>query len=230
MLTLASKLSIRRSSITIRPVAFRYMHSTFSNSNSTYTTNLSQEMRPPSFSPKIKGVCVAITSLNSPVQVVKHSSLYTDKGYRYLCFKLADSPSANNHKLNSHILSVLEQPEEELGLLFHIMLPQPNQYLSTLLSNWASSDLYQSNKLPLKGVIIDKIQPHHNTHEENVTVCISTISIPVDTALAPNQGNELLLLDLSNPSLVREKAKETAPTKLSYKSVLHNFLDFIDSS
>ena len=232
MSTFLSKLTIPRLSRLIRPV--RYMHSTFSNSN-TNNTKISQEKISTSFPPRMKGVCVALTStLNSPAQV-KHSSLYTDKGYRYLCFKLADFHSAHNPKWTSHIFSVLDQPEEltEIGLLFHLMLPQPKDYLSALLTNWESSELYQSNKFALKGIIIDRIQSNHNTHNENVTVGVS--SIPIQ--LAPNQSNELLLLNLSNGGLPRdlqtnteiEIRKETAPMKLSYKSVLHNFLDFIDT-
>ena len=230
MSTFVSKLSIPRMSRIIRP--FRYMYSTYNITNSTNTTKKSQETKS-SFSAKKKGVCVTLTSLNSPFQVVKHSSLYTDKGYRYLCFKLADS-TASNHELTSHILSVLDQPEElsELGLLLHIVLPQPKQYLQTLLNNWASSELFQSNKLPLKGIVIDTIQSNPNMHNQNVRAGVSTISIqPGDTGIANSQNNEVLLLNLSNNNLARDndKSKENTPTKLSYKSVLHNFLDFIET-
>ena len=219
-------------SITRIPRIFaRLMYSSISNPNIN-TTNLSQPQLSPSFPQKTKGVCVTLTSpISTPSEVVRHSSLYTDKGYRYLCLKLS-TPSQINSKWNTQIFKLLDQSPDVTDCIFHIMLPSPDAYLSALLSNWENSYSDQPNKVALKGVVIDKILIKSQAYNEQVTVGVSSLAIPYadnnlnETQQQQQQQNELLVLNLTNRELVQ---KESLPAKLSYKSVLHNFLDFMDT-
>ena len=213
-------------SITRIPRVFaRLMYSTLSNPNIN-TTNLTEPQHSPSFPQKTKGVCVTLASpYSTPREVVRHSSLYTEKGYRYLCLKLS-TPSQINSKWNTQIFKLLDQSPDATDCLFHIMLPSPDAYLSALLSNWQNSCSDQPNKIVLNGVIIDNILSNSRTYSEKVTVGISSFAIPSgDNNLneAQQQQDELLVLNLTNRELVQKESK------LSYKSVLHNFLDFMDT-
>ena len=213
-------------SITCIPRMFaRVMYSSLSNPNIN-TTNLSQPQHSPSFPQKEKGVCITLTSpYSTPREVVRHSSLYTVKGYRYLCLKLS-TPSQINSKWNSQIFKLLNQSPDVTDCIFHIMLPSPDAYLSALLSNWQNCSSDQTNKVALKGVIIDKILSDKRTYNEKVTVGLSSLIIPSgDNNLNEPQlpQDELLVLNLTNRELVQKESK------LSYKSVLHNFLDFMDT-
>ncbi|KAI6656780.1 hypothetical protein LOD99_16083 [Oopsacas minuta] len=187
--------------------------------------NILPKLEPvPPFLPKMKGVCVTLTSpLNSPTQVVRHSSLYTAKGYHYLCFKLS-TPSTINAKWKSHILKRLDGTEGDV--LFHLMLPSPNDYLSILLNNWQSSVVNQPDRLALKGVIIDKILSSNHTYHENVTVGVSSLSVNPIANETEQQDKELLVLNLS----IGQQATDNIRAKLNYKSVLHNFLDLVQTA